>query len=342
MSLICKSQLLQVGRMLNKTAMNKSLLMLACISTSFVLTGCRSMPGRNMFGMRTQPSAAALAGSGPTTTYPAPPSESATPEAIASVAGGTAEPEQSPETQRATTAQVAGIDVTPGYAAPASSSSATNMGAAQANGIYAGGRSEADKSVAPVSGYTFGSKALTPKIEAPKTEVAPSADVGGASYARNSSYPMPTDKLTVPSTSFSTPPGSSYAAPQTPTTSPEIASPTAIASGPAAAKSVSPPVGGYSLPTDSPAIAAIAPSSPETIEPAAQPYETANAFAPPAAASPDFSTASAAGSVTAPGAGVPVSASPAVGGGYMPGSTSTDHGYPTGDVESTSGGSFYR
>jgi hypothetical protein len=330
--------------MLNKTAMSKSLLMLACIAVSFVLTGCRSMPGRNMFGMRTQPSAAALAGSGPTTTYPAPPSESATPEAIASIAGGTAVPEQGPETQRATTAQVAGIDVTPGYATPASSASATNMGAAQANGIYAGGGSEADKSVAPVSGYTFGSKALTPKIEAPKTEVAPSADVGGASYARNSSYPMPTDKLSVPSTSISTPPGSSYAAPQTPTTSPEIASPTATASAPAAAKSVSRPAGGYSLPTDSPAIAAIAPSSPETIEPAAQPDATGNAFAPPAATSPDFSTANAAGSVTAPGAaaGVPVSASPAVGGGYMPGSTSTDHGYPTGDIESISGGSFYR
>ena len=264
--------------MLNKTAMNKSLLMLACVVATFVLNGCRSMPGRNMFGLRSQPSAAALAGSGPTTTYPAPPSESATPEAIASIAGGTAAPEQGPETQRATSAQVAGIDVTPGFATPASSSSATNMGAAQANGSYAGGGSEADKSVAPVSGYTFGSKALTPKVEAPKTEVSPSADVGGASYARNSSYPMPTDKLTVPSTSFAPPPESSYAASQTPTTPTKIASPTATASAAAAAKSVSPPAGGYSLPTDSPAIAAIAASNPETIEPAAQPDETSSDF----------------------------------------------------------------
>ena len=124
--------------MLNKTTMNNSLLMLTCLAASFALTGCRSMSGRNMFGFRTQPSAAALAGSGPTTTYPAPPSDSATPEAIASIAGGTGAPNTGPVTKPTTTAQVAGIDVSPSYATPASNSQPTNMAAAQANGIYNG------------------------------------------------------------------------------------------------------------------------------------------------------------------------------------------------------------
>lgn len=62
----------------------------ACLVTTLPALGCRSgRPSWNMFS-RSEPSASTLAGSGPTTTYPTPPSSRATPEAIASIAGGTA------------------------------------------------------------------------------------------------------------------------------------------------------------------------------------------------------------------------------------------------------------
>ncbi|TWU10599.1 hypothetical protein [Allorhodopirellula heiligendammensis] len=67
----------------------------ACVIATFPAVGCRSgKPSWNMFG-RSEPSAEVLAGSGPTTTYPSPPSARATPEAIASIAGGT-----TPETDK--------------------------------------------------------------------------------------------------------------------------------------------------------------------------------------------------------------------------------------------------
>ncbi|MEM9368131.1 MAG: hypothetical protein AAGD07_19220 [Planctomycetota bacterium] len=57
---------------------------------SLVSVGCQSaMPRWNLFSKRGEPSAETLAGSGPTVTYPTPPSNAASPQAIASVAGGT-------------------------------------------------------------------------------------------------------------------------------------------------------------------------------------------------------------------------------------------------------------
>lgn len=75
----------------------------ACVIATLPATGCRSgRPSWNMFS-RGEPSAEVLAGSGPTTTYPSPPSSRAAPEAIASIAGGTsADPTQAtPETSDA-------------------------------------------------------------------------------------------------------------------------------------------------------------------------------------------------------------------------------------------------
>ena len=77
--------------------------MLLSASAALVLlsTGCRSsMPRMNLFSFGSRPSAEDLAGSGPTTTYPAPPSASATPNAIASVAGGTAGSVRNPDSNR--------------------------------------------------------------------------------------------------------------------------------------------------------------------------------------------------------------------------------------------------
>jgi hypothetical protein len=102
------------------------------------------------------------------------------------------------------------------------------------------------------------------------------------------------------------------------------------------------PAGGYTMPTDSPAVAAIAPPKSGAVESPTE--EVANAFEPPAADAPEFSTASAESSVTAPSVsiGTPSSTVSSDRGGYMPGSTSTDHGYPTGEVDASAGGSFYR
>ncbi|MEP3929478.1 MAG: hypothetical protein ABJM55_12355, partial [Rhodopirellula bahusiensis] len=62
-----------------------------CVTASIAATGCRGgRPSLNMFSMRGEPSVETLAGTGPTQTYPQPPSSSATPNAIASIAGGTA------------------------------------------------------------------------------------------------------------------------------------------------------------------------------------------------------------------------------------------------------------
>ncbi len=78
---------------------NRGILVLTtCMSLVVMSTGCRSGKSMNMFSLRGEPSPEALAGSGPTTTYPVPPSESATPEAIASVAGGTGASPTSPVT----------------------------------------------------------------------------------------------------------------------------------------------------------------------------------------------------------------------------------------------------
>jgi hypothetical protein len=322
--------------MLNKNKTHRWLLALLCVAALTATSGCRSMPGRNMFGIRSGPSAEALAGNGPTSTYPAPPSASATPEAIASIAGGTGGPSNSkgspaggPETKSATTAQVAGFDISPGYATPASGAGQPNMSAAQANGIYNNGASGGSgKSVAAASGYTFGSKALTPKSEPPASTPKTS---GASSYAKNSSYAPPADGFKTPSTSFTPPKGMTASTPAAPVEVPTPTDPVAAA-----------PSGGYTLPTDSPAFAAIAPAKPDVVE--SRTEEESNGFAPPAAISPDFSTASAAASVTAPSVsiGTPTPNLSSGSSGYMPGSTSTDHGYPTGDVESTNGGSFYR
>ncbi|MGI9471827.1 MAG: hypothetical protein ACR2NZ_09865 [Rubripirellula sp.] len=318
--------------------------MTTCALAAMLSTGCRSMSGKSMFSMRGEPSAEVLAGSGPTTTYPVPPSESATPEAIASIAGGTSSPVTAPQTATASmtsplsgkTAQVAGVDISPGYATPANNvAQAPNMAAAQANGIYGGSATQSAGFTAPSSpaakpaGYTFGSKALTPKAAptAPGTEFAMSDAVSAGSTSATQA-------------SGFTPPKPSFAPPATTD---------AYTSPPVAATSSSPSGGqGFTFPTDSPAMAAIVPpksdingfESPAVDEPAA------TEILPPAAVSPEFSTASAAPSVTAPSTSSIDVSPPASGStsyeGYTPGSTGAATGYPSGGETPNTSGSFYR
>src|SRR6056297_2489037 len=83
--------------MQKRTKLQQQLLIATCAAAIGTTAGCRSaMPKWNLFGSRSTPSAETLAGQGPTNTYPAPPSKNASPMAIASIAGGTAE--SSPET----------------------------------------------------------------------------------------------------------------------------------------------------------------------------------------------------------------------------------------------------
>lgn len=325
--------------MLNKNTFRQCVLLTTCSVTMFLSTGCRSVPGRNLFGLRSEPSAEALAGSGPTTTYPVPPSATATPQAIASIAGGTAgstNPTANPSASK--TAQVAGIDITPGYATPTSASPTTNLGAAQANGFYDAAKSKADVGTtsyqAPAttpsfanttpaksttsdsskSGYTFGTKALTPKTDAMSdvaTKTMPKSS-SPSSYTQNASFTPPASSDS-PKNSFAPPPTSSYTAPKS--------------SDSKAASSSS----GFILPTDSPAMAAISLPSNTSTPPLP-------AMTPATASTPDFSTASTA-PVAAPrttqNASAPSSS-------YMPGSTGAASGYPTGTKSPTTQGSFYR
>ena len=70
---------------------SRQVMVFGCVFTLVLATGCKSgMPSLNLFAKRGEPSPETLAGSGPTSTYPLPPSETASPEAIASVAGGVA------------------------------------------------------------------------------------------------------------------------------------------------------------------------------------------------------------------------------------------------------------
>ena len=320
--------------MLNRNTKRGCVLLTTC-AAALISTGCRSMPGANMFGWRGEPSAEALAGSGPTTTYPAPPSASATPEAIASIAGGTSAPSTS-SGRGSGTAQVAGFDVSPGYATPASNVSSTNMAAAQANGIYSGTKS-AGFTAPPVpkttpseykpSGYAFGSKATTPKPESspistaaisPASSTVPSSP---SSYAKASSYTPPASSFAPPASGFSPPATSSFTAPPSTGSS------------------------GYTLPVDSPAVAAITrPAASQSAASTAE--ESANAFAPPAAAAPEFSTASTSSAITAPITSTDDTStddsSESSGSGYTPGSTGNSSGYPSGSVTPTTTGSFYR
>ena len=302
-----------------KTKLASKCLLTGCAALTLAATGCRSMPGMGMFGMRgSEPSAETLAGAGPTHTYPPPPSASANPQAIASIAGGTGVPVSNGEPEAA---QVAGLNLNPGFATPAS----TNMSAAEANG-FAGttkpagfttpssGNPSAGKT--SPSGYRFGPKAFTPKTS---TAGVP----GGSSYTNSSNYQ---------------PPKSSYALPNKPATPP-------------AAASVPESAGGFTLPTNlSPAVAAATqtPNAPSIDpEPPQVPGDVPSAppggFSPPAADGPVFSTASAADTLTAPSTTIrsplPPAASPA---GYSPGSTGSAAGYPTGEATPNTNGSFFR
>ncbi len=181
---------------------HRSLVVLTgCVALAVVTTGCRSGKSGSMFSFRNEPSPEALAGNGPTTTYPTPPGASATPEAIASVAGGTANPSDAPITPAAmsATAKVAGLDVTPGYVTPASQ----NMAAARANGFPASTVSHTI-GTQPQNPPPISPGVMTPPVTAPKTSPSSGYQFGTNPAAPKSSYNIPssyTAPATAPKTS---------------------------------------------------------------------------------------------------------------------------------------------
>lgn len=311
-------------------ARSRAVLLTASATLVLFSTGCRSgMPRMNMFSFGSKPSAEDLAGSGPTTTYPAPPSASARPEAIASIAGGTSGLGNHPITSPASTAapsksQIAGIDVTPSYATPT-----TNTAAARANGFDSGTQPAGYNTPAKPSGYTFGSKSAGGSKTA-DTSVTPA-----------SSYAIPA--ITAPSTKSSE---SVYATP--PSYTPPASS---YAKTPAAA----PSSGGFTLPSNLPsdfsgdvASAGAATAEASTLSAPAPAITTppavpaAASIETPASSSPAITTATAP-SASTPSVPAPSYVTPGSATGYAPGSTASGQSYPSGRYSTPStGGSFYR
>ena len=330
----------------------KCLALVLGVASVLVGSGCRSMPGMrglNMFARNKEPSAELLAGTGPSTTYPAPPSSSATPQAIASIAGGTQVPSQTgtPTTiptnpmNPSGTMQVAGVDISPGYASPT-----TNYAAAQANGVYSQPASTPSPNSGSVaakpSAYTFGSKAFAPKSN-PQTASATTPTMSGGYASSAPSMPASNPTLNGATANGSAP---SYAPPSMATMAAAQPTPTTTASA-------KPSSSGFSLPTDLPnlgsAVSAITPppssgsqasSSSYSLPPAngaAASSSTANMAMPGNATAASFSTANASGAMGGPESGTvkPISS-------YMPGSTGQTSGYPSGNEAPTTSGSFYR
>ncbi|WP_146400664.1 hypothetical protein [Planctomycetes bacterium CA13] len=287
----------------------------------------------SMFARRSEPSAEALAGAGPTTTYPAPPSASATPEAIASVAGGTAGSTIKPEIPGINSQQdqIASLGISPGYAVPASA----NMSAAEANGFTGGSKSASYASTNPTgattSGYQFGKKTFTPKTTLPESSASnPALGNSTNNYAKLSGG------LTAPSAQGS-PTGAST--PSVPSMS-GYTSPASYAPPSLAASKTSEPatpssgLGGFTLPDS---------MKTEIATTAAAPVAEARTAAVSNLPGLDagMGTANTTPSYTPPAMSTTPSSS---GGGYMPGSTGKASAYPgSGSSTPTSNsGSFYR
>ena len=345
----------------NTRVTKQTILLTAAAVSTLLWGGCRSVPGLNRFVRSSEPSADVLAGTGPSATYPAPPSASATPQAIASVAGGTKAPATAtspgniPAISRPSigppsyqqNAQVAGIDVSTGYATPA-----TNYAAANANGVYGKPANSAGAATKP-SPYTFGSKTFTPKTTPEPSAVMPSSNYASpaeSSYAK-SSFGLPATTAGIAKSPTSGPDamaGTNYASP-----------PSASPVSPTAATSIASNKGsqsGFTLPTSVPttATASMTPPPSTTSTTSSPPMSFGMPGSESAAPAPVYSTANSSGSVSSspttstPGtpassAGLGSSISSGSPGVYMPGSTGANSGYPGAkhDAPATSG-SYYR
>lgn len=146
--------------MLNKISKHGRVALFGCAVAAVSSTGCRSASPMNMFGWNREPSAEALAGSGPTVTYPVPPSKTAKPQAIESIAAGTTPPtsgSRQPSSQVASMGSDLNIDMGSPESkpsAPTTGTSSVNLAAARANGFY--GQSKPSSYTTPSTGSNRG------------------------------------------------------------------------------------------------------------------------------------------------------------------------------------------
>lgn len=319
-----------------------------CVAVALVsMTGCRSStPKFNMFGFKREPSADALAGVGPTTTYPVSPSTGVSPEAIASAAAGTA----APSGLKPQTSNIAAVPPDSGQLAGASlaGTSATNSAAAAANGFYGTNDTNTSVTATPASyanatgmnsGYTDGrnpsaSKSLagTPAIPAGYVPDKP----GQTTPSQLPGYAQSGTTATTPA--YSAVPGYPLPGSTSPATTP-VAS---IAATPSQYASASPSTVTPTAPTTNAVTAFAMPpldGGPVSTAPASMPPASSGFTLPAGAALPAATVASLPSSqlTTSPSPPAPST------GGYKPGSTANASAYPSGDYPSTGqSDTFYR
>lgn len=319
------------------------------------MTGCRSsLPRMGMFGFRSEPSADALAGVGPTATYPVSPSAGVSPEAIASAAAGTAAPSGlKPQTASLASVSPGAIpppSATAGLTTPGGVAQIPNQAAAAANGFYGNRTLSGSLTASPASygnvagqGYTYGQN------PAASTATSPVNSPGGGINAIAAGYIPPARPPARPPVSSESVPAYAQTTDAVPAITPPATyaasigyplpgSPTPQASAPSAVTSTSP---GFTMPPVA-----------STTE-AAKPVSSAGGFtippgviAAPTAAVSSTATAAPPSGPAAYQASIPAapSAPSAQSTGYAPGSTAGAVGYPaSGGYPATgSSESFYR
>lgn len=315
-------------------------LVVICVISPAFSAGCRSGKSpMNLFGSRAEPSAEMLAGSGPTTTYPAPPSSKATPEAIASIAGGTAPqapsmpttPSMNPPTMPPSGANpyaLAGSKTAPpAYALPGS-----NQQVSTAPGVGSPVPQSPSYAAAGANGYAASGSPVSTNPQTAATPPTTTARPSGYNLAGTTSSTSSPTSQSKPNSSFVMPPLNSLTPSQTAasSTSTPGSSSSSYASG-----------GGFTLPTGIvPAQSAVsAPPSPPQTAVASLDLPPSNSQTSPGLSTPlpstpspapEYQTASSSTASVRPSAlgGASSQESTVRPTGYMPGSTGAASGYP--------------
>lgn len=310
--------------MLNHQSKRARITAIGCAVAAASVMGCRGgSPRLNLFSWNSEPSADVIAGTGPTTTYPPPPSAIATPSAIESIAAGVEPPN---------TALAAG----PGAAAEsAASESAAKANPADVASRPTGTPGPTGSTTAPrMPGFESGIPGLD--IDAGRAELPPAANLAaaeangfyGAAPGAPSTTATPADSTPTPS---ATP---SYSMPSL-ASGGSASGPATVAASNNAGDSSS---RGYSLPPDLD-FAAKASAAAET-----KPTPEASTDPATASGTDESGTRVASASNDASSTAEPAPVQPTSGttapktGGYAPGSTSGGSAYP----HPGGGGSIFR
>ncbi|XZE54617.1 hypothetical protein SH139x_000590 [Planctomycetaceae bacterium SH139] len=355
-------------RIANRNSLQR-LMLAGCAIAVASSTGCKTgspLPGASLFGWNKTPSAEMLAGQGPSTTYPAPPSSQLNPTAIASTAAGTGAPAGGTGTFGDVEAY-AGTTV-PNSAATANGFAMGNSTPATPAGFAGTANSSTATNAVPSYGNTMPSYGNTPasygNMPPSYANAAPSYANAAPSYGNT----PPSYGNTPPSYGYTPPtsaaPKSGYSGgPQyagvAATNSPAANSPTAApnygytpaAGGPSGYRTADASAApGYSAPNM--ATGGATSSSPTTSSPPPSNYAipdygtistaTDNPYAMPSTPSTTDSQASSPAAQMAGGANATESNSSSVTptSGYRPGSTSGATSYPSTPYTTPSGSMF--